>query len=48
MAGDDTTMRQNYVDANVRAPSGQRGHYDMACTDMLLAEIRADYRNGGG
>jgi hypothetical protein len=42
MAGDDTTMRQNYVEAKMRAPSG-RGHYDMACTDMLLAEIRADY-----
>jgi hypothetical protein len=49
MAGNDTTMLQNYVDANVRTPSGQHGHYNMACTDKLLAEIRAEiYHNGGG
>jgi hypothetical protein len=42
-------MLQNYVDTNVRAPSGQHGHYNIACTDMLLAEIGAEvYRNGGG
>jgi hypothetical protein len=30
-------MLQNDVDANVRAPSGQHGYYNMACTDTLLA-----------
>jgi hypothetical protein len=42
-------MLQNCVDANMLAPSGQHGHYNMACTDMLLAEIGAEvYRNEGG
>ena len=42
-------MLQNYVDANVRTPSGQYGHYNMACTHTLLVVIGAEvYRNGGG